>query len=163
MIVTLILDVYDYKLYLVMKILLIFLIFVVFLGAFFIVDSDAYIGPPTPREHPSFKEISLQIQIHNSDGVLVAYLEPTNFFLRNVNMIHEFLDTQENKTIIVIDGKNYEQIEFEFKHRIGKEGQRASYVIGWEGIGVLSGEHNVFISDPDDTMTVSWKIIRTIQ
>jgi len=146
-----------------MKILLIFLIFVVFLGAFFIADSNAYIGPSAPREDPSFKEISLQLQIRNSDGVLVAYMEPTNFFLRNVNMIHEFLDAQEDKTIIVIDGKNYEQIEFEFKHKVNSGGQKASYVVGWEGLGVLVSEYNVFIADPDDTMTVSWKIIRIIQ
>jgi len=146
-----------------MKILLIFLIFVVFLGAFFIADSNAYIGPPSLREDPSIKEISLQIQFHNSDGVLVAYMEPTNFFLRNVNMIHEFLDAEENKTIIVIDDQSYEQIEFEFKHKVNSGGQKASYVVGWDGLGVLVGEHNVIIADPDDTITVSWKIIRTIQ
>ena len=132
-------------------------------GTFFIVNSNALLGPAAPREDPSIKEISVQIQVHNSDGVLFAYMEPTNFFLRNVYLIHKFLDAQENKTIINIDGQRYEEIEFELKNKIFSGGQRASYVVGWEGIGILNTEFNVFLAEPDDTITTSWKIIRPIQ
>ncbi len=114
-----------------MKILIIFLIFVTSLGFFFLADSNALVGPAAPREDPSLLEISLQLTLRNSDGMLVAYLEPTNFWLRNVNMIHQFLDEQENKTIIFIDGKKYEQIEFEFEHSSTVRGNQIStYILG---------------------------------
>jgi len=146
-----------------MKILLIFFIFVMFLGTIFIVNSDALVGPAAPRDDPSIKEISLQIQVRNSDGVLFAYMEPTIFWLSNVGLIHELLDAEEKKTIITIDGKSYEQIEFEIKQEYTNEGQMASFVLGWKELVVLAAEHNGFIGKPGDTITTSWKIIRPIQ
>ena len=147
-----------------MKILLIILIFVMSLGIFFFADSNALVGPAAPREDPSLPQISLQLQHRNSDGVLVTYIEPSIFYLRNVNMIHEFLDAQENKTIIIIDGKSYEQIKFEFEGYSATSGnQRAGYNIGWKGFQVLNARHNAYITEAGDTITASWKIIRTIQ
>jgi len=147
-----------------MKILLIILIFVMSLGIFFLTESNALVGPPAPREDPSLPEISLQLTLRNSDGMLVAYLEPTNFWLRNVNMIHQFLDEQENKTIIFIDGKKYEQVEFELESYFTTGGkQLTSYILGWENIGILYAENNGYISKAGDTLTTTWKIIRTLQ
>jgi len=134
-----------------------------FLGTFFIVNSNAYLGIPAPREDPSLKEISLQIEVRNSDGVLFAYMEPTVFWLRSVNMIHELLDAEENKTIIIIDGKSYEQIKFERIDYFYDIGQKSTYVLGWNNLGILNAEFNGFISEPGDIMTTSWKIIRIIQ
>ena len=147
-----------------MKILLIILIFVMSLGIFFLTESNALVGPSAPREDPSLPEISLQLTLRNSDGMLVAYIEPQNFWLRNVNLIHQFLDEQENKTIIFIDGKKHEQIEFEFEHYYSTGGNQISmYVLGWEGFGIINAEMNGYISEVGDTMTATWKIIRTVE
>jgi len=147
-----------------MKILLIILIFVMALGIFFIDDSNAFTGPGAPREHPSLPYISLQIIVHNSDGVLVTYNEPQVFWLRNVNFIHQFLDEQERKTIIYIDGKKHEQIEFEYKQYFTNRGYQISmWTIWWEGYGILNGEINGYITEVGDTMTATWKIIRTVE
>jgi len=148
-----------------MKILLIILIFVMSLGIFFLTESNALVGLQAAREDPSLPEISLQLTLRNSDGILVAYLEPQTFWLRNVNMIHQFLDEQENKTIIFIDGKKYEQIEFEFEHYSPTRGdQQSTYILGLEGFGgILNAEFNGYISEVGDTLTASWKIIRTLQ
>ncbi len=147
-----------------MKILIIFLIFGFSLGTFFIADSAALIGPAAPQEDPSLPLISVQLVLRNSDGMLVEYREPTIFYLRNVNMIHGFLDVQENKTIIEKDGKSYEQIEFEFQHYESTSGkQRASYSLWWEDFAVLNIKFDGYISEAGDILTVSWKIIRTIQ
>ena len=81
-----------------------------FFGTFFIVNSNALIGPSAPMEDPSIPELSLQMIVRNSDGVLVTYIEPTNFYLSNMYLIHKFLDEKENKSIITIDGKSYEQL-----------------------------------------------------
>ncbi len=134
------------------------------LGIFFLTESNALVGPSAPREDPSLPEISLQLTLRNSDGMLVAYLEPTNFWLRNVNLIHQFLDVQEKKTIIYIDGKKHEQIEFGFEHYYGTGGNQISmYVLGWEGNGIINAEMNGYISEVGDTMTATWKIIRTVE
>ena len=148
-----------------MKILIIFLIFVTSLGFFFLADSNALVGPAAPREDPSLLEISLQRTLRNSDGTLVAYYEPQNFWLVNVFILHQLLDEQENKTIIFIDGKKYEQIEFEFEHYSPTRGdQQSTYILGLEGFGgILNAEFNGYISEVGDTLTASWKIIRTLQ
>jgi len=147
-----------------MKILLIILIFFMSLGIFFLTESNALVGPSAPREDPSLPEISLQLTLRNSDGMLVAYIEPQNFWLRNVFLIHQFLDEQENKTIIFIDGKKYEQVEFEVEHYSTTHGQQSMYILGLEGFGgILNAEFNGYISEVGDTLTASWKIIRTLQ
>jgi len=147
-----------------MKILLIFLIFVMSLGIFFLADSNALVGPAAPREHQSLPYISLQLTVRNSDGVLVAYNEPQVFWLRNVNYIHQFLDEQENKTIIFIDGKKHEQIEFGNEHYFRNGGNQISmYVLGWEGNGIINAEMNGYISGVGDTLSATWKIIRPVE
>jgi len=144
-----------------MRILLIFLSFVMFLGIFFFANSDALIGPAAPQEDPSLPEIRLQLQLRNSDGMLVAYMEPTTFYLTNVFLIHDFLDAQEDKINIIKDGKSYEQIKFEFKHDSLTGGeQHATYLFAWEGFNPLVSRFNGYISDTDDSLTASWKITR---
>ena len=79
-------------------------------------------------------------------------------------MIHELLDEQENKTIIFIDGKKYEQIEFEFEHSSTVRGNQIStYILGTDYYAVINAEHNGYISEAGDTLTTTWKIIRTLQ
>jgi len=162
--ITLILDVYTYKM-LIMKILLIFLIFAISLGTFFLVDSNAIIGPIAPREDPSIPEISVQIVVRNSDGMLVAYIEPSVYAFRNVFLTHKFLDAEEDKTIIIIDDKSYEQIKFEFvEYFTTSMGQVTTYQVWQDGIpGVFYARHDGYISEAGDTLTASWKIIRTLQ
>jgi len=145
-----------------MKIPIILLVFVMFFGTFFYTYSNAILGPAAPTSDPSLPEISVQIQIRNSDGVLVAYIEPSLFYLTNMYLIHKFLDEKENKSTIIIDGKSYEQFEFEFNHVDRNGGQRASYSLYQDGISVLTTSYNGFIGEPGDIQKISWKIIRSI-
>ena len=145
-----------------MKIPIILLVLAVFFGSFFITDSNAILGPGAPQEDPSLPEISVQIQVRNSDGVLVAYTEPSIYYLNNIFMIHQYLDKQPNKKIITIDGKNYEQIELEFTFTERGNGQRASISLFEDGIAVLTTRFNGFLAEPGDIQIFSLKIIRTI-
>lgn len=148
----------------IMKILLILLIFAISLGTFFLVDSNALLVPAAPREDPSIPEISVQIQVWNSDGMLVAYIEPSVFYFRNISLTHKFLDAQENKEIIVIEDKEYEQIKFEFNEYFATDaGQITTYQVWQDGIVVFFCRHDGYISEAGDTYTASWKIIRTLQ
>ena len=147
-----------------MKILLIILIFIMALGIFSLADSNAFVGTPAPREHPSLPYISLQITVRNSDGMLVTYNEPQVFWLVNIGAIHRFLDEQEKKTIIYIDGKKHEQIEFEYKQYFRNSGNQLSmWIIWWEDHGILNAEINGYITEVGDTMTATWQIIRTVE
>jgi len=146
-----------------MKTSIVLLIFVLFIGTFFLIDSEALIVPPAPRSDPSITEISIQMVLRNSDGMLVDYREPTMIYLNNVYLLHQFLDAQEKKTIINKDGNNYEQIEFEYQHisRVGGL-QKASYSLSWEGFSVLTTRYDGYISEIGDTFEISWKIVRII-
>ena len=145
-----------------MKIPIILLIFVMFFGTFFIVNSNALIGPSAPMEDPSIPELSLQMIVRNSDGVLVTYIEPTNFYFSNIYLIHQNLDGRENKNIIVKDGKSFEQFKFGYTHYDSSDGQRASYSIWEQGFSVLTSRFSGFLSQPGDTQTTMWSITRTI-
>ncbi len=95
-----------------MKTSIVLLIFVLFIGTFFLIDSEARTHQPAPREDSSLPQVSLQLQLRNSEGPLVTYLEPTVMYITNIAMVHEYLDNIENKTIIEKDGENFELIKF---------------------------------------------------
>jgi len=114
-------------------------------------------------EHPSLPEVSLQLQLRNSEGQLITYIEPTTMYIINIFWVHQFLDTIENKTIIEKDGQMVELIQYEQTARFSKVGQYATYGMVDKGNYVITFRHDGYLSSPGDTLDVSWKIIRTIQ
>ena len=115
-----------------------------------------------PKEHPSLPEVSLQLLIRNSDGQLVAYVEPTLMYIRNLNGVHEYLDRLDNRTVVTRDGKNYEIIEFENTAHFFRVSQQAGYGMVYKGDYILLFRHDGYISSPGDSLTISWKITRTV-
>ncbi len=108
-------------------------------------------------DEPSLVEISLQIQLRDSEGLLVAYYEPTQTWV-NPEIVHEYLDTKENKSIILKDGKNLEVIKWEAsKTYRGNELHTA-----WGTTMGLSSFSNGFLAEPGDTSTESWKVVRPL-
>ncbi len=146
-----------------MKTSIVLLIFVLFIGTFFLIDSEALTHQAAPREDPSLPQVSLQLQLRNSEGQLVTYLEPTTMYITNIAMVHEYLDNIENKTIIEKDGENFELIEFQSTAVFSKTKQIATYGMVHKGIHVLMFRHDGYLTSPGDTLDVSWKIIRTLQ
>ncbi len=142
-----------------MKIALIVLIFAVIFISNFIVTSYAAL----PRDHPSLKEVSLQYMVRNTDGVLVAYFEPTLMYIIDLALVHEHLDLQENKSIIVRDGQSYELIQYEERGIISEYGQYASYDMRFNGKSVLAMRHDGYLGEPGDSYNVIWTIVRPIR
>ena len=70
--------------------------------------------------------------------------------------------SRNNKTTITIDGKNYEQIQFEKTEFFTKGDQKTTYGLSYKGTYVILLMHDDCIAQPGDTLTVSWKIIRTL-
>jgi len=116
-----------------------------------------------PQEDPSLYEVSLQLQLRNSEGQLITYLEPTTMYILNIYRLHQFLDTKENKTIIEIDGEMFEVIEYQQRFRFTDTRQIATLGMWYIDSFPLLFRHDAFLTSPGDTLDASWKIVRTIQ
>jgi len=144
-----------------MKILIFFIISMLAFGIFFFDDSYA---ERSLRKHPSLPEIKLQLEYRDSNGILVAYEEPTIFYLRNIGWIHEYLDTKDqNKSIITINGKDYEKYQFRFEQKLNKGQQYSQFGIGHRDTQVLIGAHLGYLAEKGDTLIAYWKIVRNIR
>jgi len=141
----------------------IFLLVFVFIFGFILIDNSYGQGYTAPREDPSLLQVSLQLQLRNSEGQLVTYLEPTGMYIRNIAMVHGFLDTIEDKKIIEKNGEKFELIQFDSKAFFSTTKQIATYGMFYKGTHVLLFRHDGYITSPGDTLDISWKIIRTIQ
>ena len=146
-----------------MKFLIIFLIAAVSVGTLVVSNADALLGPVAPRSDPSLPEISLQLEYRDSNGYLVAYIEPSIFYLRNIPLIHEMLDSKENVEVFTKDGIQYEKIQWQIvTHSTASGEQKAGYSVGWGGYGVLWARYNGILSGEGDTLTAHWTIVRPI-
>jgi len=144
-----------------MRIVIFLFIFVLILGFTLVNDSYGQ-QPKAPGEHPSLPEVSLQLQLRNSEGQLITYIEPTTMIIPNIFLVHEFLDTK-NKTIIEKDGQMFELIQYESTATFSSTKQIATYGMVYKGMFPLLFRHDGYITSPGDTLDISWKIIRTIQ
>jgi len=143
-----------------MRVLIFLLIFVV---GFTIVGESYGQREAAPQEDPSLYEISLQLQLRNSEGQLITYIEPTTRYIINLKMTHEYLDTKENKKIIEKDGETFEVIEYEQIFRFSETKQIATLGMVYKDTFVFLFRHDAYITSPGDTLDASWKIVRTIQ
>ena len=139
---------------------IIIFVFMVFLNVFFV---NQVFATSHNTEDPSLPLVSLQLQLRNSEGQLVAYIEPTVMYITNLKGVHDFLDTKDSSSI-VYNGKLHELIEYKQKFYFTEEyhGQMASFDMFSKGESVLAYRHDGYIAQPGDTLDVSWKIIRTI-
>jgi len=132
----------------------------------FVIFSFIFIGTSygdLPRDHPSLTEISLQYELRNSNGQLLAYYEPTLSYIIDLAMIHENLDSKENKSIVVRDGINYEQIQYVERGILSLFSQYSSYDMIYKGKGVLAMRHDGYLGEPGDSFKVVWTIVRPIR
>jgi len=143
-----------------MKILIFLLIFVLSIT----LVGESYAQRVTnPQADPSLYEVSVQLQLRNSEGQLITYIDPSTMYVRDIKMIHEFLDTKENKKIIEKDGETLEVIQYEQIFRFSETKQIATIGMVYKDIFVLLFRHDAYLTAPGDTLDVSWKIVRTIQ
>jgi len=143
-----------------MKILIFLLIFVISIT---LVGESYAQKQMSPLEDPSLHEVSLQLQLRNSEGQLITYIEPTTMFISNIKLVHEYLDIKENKKFIEKDGITLEVIQYEQIFRFSETKQIATVGMVYKNIFVLLFRVDGFLTVPGDTLDASWNIIRTIQ
>jgi len=116
-----------------------------------------------PSEDPSLYDVSLQLQLRNSEGQLITYIEPTIMFIPNIKLVHELLDTKENKKIIEKDGEKLELIQYKQIFRFSETKQIASLGMVYKDTFALLFRHDGYLTSAGDRLDAFWKITRTIQ
>lgn len=144
-----------------MNLVLIFALGIIALSPIFLMDVYA---STHNRSHPSLIEVSLQIQVRDSEGRLVAYFEPNLMYIINLAKFHERLDAIENKEKILINGVEHELIKFHQSgyHTEKHRDQISAFNLYHEGESVLLYNHDGYLIEPGDNWITDWKIIRTI-
>ena len=144
-----------------MNLVLIFALGIIALSPIFLMD---VYGFTHNRSHPSLIEVSLQIQVRDSEGHLVAYFEPNLMYILDLAKLHERLDEIENKEKILINGVEHELIKYHQSgyHTEKYRDQIAAFVLYYQDIPVLVYNHDGYIIEPGDNWITEWKIIRTI-
>ena len=130
-----------------------------FFGTFFIANSYAAVAP---REDPSLPQINLHIVVRNSEGQLVSYIETDFVYIKNSYLTHTFLDAVDdnNKIIFEEDGITYERFQFKNTEYFSSQRQITAYALHVEDVPVLLMMHDSYISQPGDSVTTYWDIIR---
>ena len=110
-------------------------------------------------------QVLLQLQIRNSEGHLVSYVEGTKIIDIQQNLLNEYLDEKPNKKIIVKEGKNYELIQWQARtEKFNKFHVQAIFQLhiqkDGEWVTPLRIIHNGYQVEPGDTITVYWTIMR---
>ncbi|GEM_PF-4898364 len=151
-----------YSKYYLMKILIV-VFFILFVGSVF---TDSY-GQSLPTQDKTLRQVSLQLELRNSAGQLVTYLEPTEMYISDIIGTHDYLDTLENKKTIDINGETLELIEFSRSDTFYTVQQVNMYNLLYNPTEyfvkpVLHFRHDGYFSNPGDTLTAHFSIIRTM-
>ncbi len=140
-----------------MKFLIISLIILSFSVGFVGVTQGAIL-----KDDPSFVEITLQIQLRDSDGQLVAYYEPTRIWVVDSKLTHEYLDIKENKSIISKDGRNLEVIMWEQSESYRGGDYETAFGFYKDGDLAIIDFSDGFLAEPGDTSSQFWTVVRPV-
>jgi hypothetical protein len=114
-------------------------------------------------------QVLLQIIHRNSDGDLIGYIETTEKLRIRPAWLTTYLNTIPDKKVIIQDGKLYELIQFEdYEPPVDKSKYSMAMfllVTRFEDVGVQSivtMNHEAYLIDPGDQITVYWTFLRQI-
>lgn len=121
-----------------------------------------------PQKTLNTPQVLLQLQLRNSDGQIVSYVEGTKIVFIKPDKLNEFLDKLPNKKTIIKNDKKFELIQW-----IGPT-EKYNKFHSWSGYElrvlpingkyqtVLTILHNAYQTGPGDTATVRWTVLRPI-
>lgn len=113
--------------------------------------------------------VFVQIEIRNQDGQLIGYLEPGKIIIPDLNLLNSILDVDREsiqKSIVTINGKNYEMIK-----TVVSENHESDTVISKTLVSVREGDRSadLVIVDHDgypvtkgDLVKTTWTFIRPV-
>jgi hypothetical protein len=114
---------------------------------------------------PDLPQVLLQLVVRNSDGILVSYVETNQITGIDPQVLNQFLQTIDNKSIMTIDGKKYEVIHWQGRtERMVKSHAMTGFVlyvpVGNSYQTALEVLHNSYQVEDGDTIAVYWTVVR---
>ena len=146
-----------------MKIILISLLCLFLIG----ISSYSFAQYTEPDSNIKLPEVMLQLELRDRDGNFITYIEAVQIIAIYPLELNEFLDNQNNKEFLIKDGKAYEKIQWQGrtedfdKQHAWSQFHLRSYVQD-KSISVLIVRHNSYQTQPGDTITVYWTIVRPV-
>jgi len=146
-----------------MKILIISLFCLFLIG----ISSSSFAQYTLVDSNTKVPEVMLQFVIRDSDGNLLTYIEAKQIIVIYPFELNGFLDKQEYKKFLIKDGKAFEIIQWQGRTENFNKQHAYSQFNLWttlqgEPETVLVMRHNSYQSQPGDTITVYWTIIRPV-
>ena len=145
-----------------MKIILVFLFSIVLIASvpFSFAQNTANLS------ETNIPKVMLQLELRNSDGILLTYIEATKIVSMDTTLLNEFLDDKPSK-LLVKDDKVYEIIKWLGRVETFDKEHAYSLFDLWipvqnnyeSGLAII---HNSYQTKPGDTLTVYWTIIRPV-
>ncbi len=115
-------------------------------------------------EETTNASIFVQIQVRNSDGQLVTYLEPNKIFILDMELLTGVLDTQPVQQTFSRSGQNFELITLDVEKKITIPDviSKTSFgtIVDGKEVRLVSSVHDGYPVIPSDTVTTIWTIIR---
>ncbi len=143
-----------------MKIILISLLLLFLIG----ISSYSYAQYTEVDSHTKIPEVMLQLELRDSDGNFLTYIEAKQIIVIYPLELNEFLDKQ-HKEFLIKDGKAFEVIQWQGRtEKFNKQHAWSQFDLWVNDEGkfkkVLVVRHNSYQTQPGDTVTVYWTIIR---
>jgi len=114
-------------------------------------------------------EVMLQMELRDSNGGLLAYIETEQVIGISPLELNRYLDkqTETDKEFFIKDDKKYESQQWEianvtFDKKYAYSGTRLMDVYQNEFVTVLLMRHDSYQTQPGDTLNVFWTVIRPI-
>ncbi len=143
-----------------MKIILISLLFLILIG----ITSYSYAQYTLVDSHTKVPEVMLQLELRDSDGNFISYIEATQVIAIDPLKLNEFLDNKNYKEFSIKDGKAYEKIQWQGQTEKLKKHAYSQFDLwksGQDGFErILTVRHNSYQTQHGDTLTVYWTIVR---
>ena len=144
-----------------MKIILISLLCLFLIG----ISSYSYAQYTVVDSHTKVPEVILQLELRDSDGNFLTYIETEQIIVIYPLELNKFLDNKIPKEFLIKDGKSYELIQWQGQTEKFDTQHAYSQFSLWVPEQNLFREvlvlrHNSYQTQPGDTLTVYWTIIR---
>ena len=146
-----------------MKIVLFSLFGVILIG----ITSYSYAQVIVPEEDTELPKVMLQLELRDSNGILVAYVEAEQIIGIRPLDLTRFLDNlnQSRKEFFIKDDKKYEIHQWEKANETYNEKLALSTtglldIYQNEFVKLVDVRHDSFQAQPGDTLRIWWTIIR---
>jgi len=133
------------------------------------ISSYSYAQYTVVDSHTKVPEVMLQLELRDSNGGLIAYIESGQIIGISPLELNRFLDNQNqtSKEFLVIDDKKYESQQWEIKgdayvSQLAYTGTRLLDIYQNEFVSLIVIRHDSFQSEPSDVIRVFWTIIRPV-